>query len=264
MRTWHWFKIGNFVFALRATNAAISTKSICIFQKRKKRNKFSEKEFYLEMSIQSNTAAILVTAGQRHKVELLGEGSSGCYWATFACLQACDVSRELRIYHRHLAVLNHEELWHKKWKKNFPSLCIQGMIRGQKLTLVFSADLDVLDCLAGVIGNNDIRRDFFAMIINFLVKSDFQIQFTLRKCESLRNQGARESASTGWWSVLEFLDCESDRWSFVALKIIKENQYFYFIKFNSSQFISYNISQNRSTRSILTFWIFLILRKITL
>lgn len=63
------------------------------------------------MSVEGNAATILVAAGQRYEIKLLGEGGPGCDGATFARLQARNVTRKLSIDHRHLAVLDNKDLW---------------------------------------------------------------------------------------------------------------------------------------------------------
>lgn len=58
------------------------------------------------MSIQCDSAAVLVAAGERHEIEDLGEGGSGSDGAALAGLQTGDVAGELGVHHGHLAVLH--------------------------------------------------------------------------------------------------------------------------------------------------------------
>lgn len=65
---------------------------------------------YLEMSVESDAAAVLVATGEGHKVEDLGEGGAGGDRAALAGLQAGHMAGELSIHHSHFAVLNHVDL----------------------------------------------------------------------------------------------------------------------------------------------------------
>lgn len=62
------------------------------------------------MSIQSDSAAVLVAAGKGHEIEDLGEGGSGGDGAALAGLQAGDVAGELGVHHGNLTVLHDVDL----------------------------------------------------------------------------------------------------------------------------------------------------------
>lgn len=77
---------------------------------------------------------------------------------------------------------------------------------------------DISDLLPGVIAYHYVRSNFFAVIVNVLIQSDFQIDLTAGEGEALGDQGAGKTIGTSsLWSILQFLNCQLDNASFMAL-----------------------------------------------
>lgn len=108
----------------------------------------------------SQTSNILVAASQRHQVEGLRQASSGCYWATLAAFQRCNVAAELRVDHGNLNML-------------------------------YNHAADVANGFPGVVGNDDVGGNLLSMIVDFLVEGHFQTDLAVAESEALADKGAR-------------------------------------------------------------------------
>lgn len=112
------------------------------------------------------TTTVFVGTCNGDQEEGFRETCAGCNWATFSCLQTCDVFAELSVDHRHLAMLHNKAF-------------------------------DALNSLARVVGHDDVGRDFFTVIVNFTIQRDFQVDFTLREGETLADKGWRQATTWG-------------------------------------------------------------------
>lgn len=89
------------------------------------------------------------------------------------------------------------------------------------LTVLNNVAFDVSDLLPGVVAYHYVGSNLFAMIVNILIQGDFQVDLTAGKGEALGDQGARKTIGTSsLWSVLQFLNCQLDSASFMALVIL--------------------------------------------
>lgn len=110
------------------------------------------------------TSTIFIGAGNWHQKERFGKAGTWCDWATLSRLHACNVFAELSIDH-------------------------------SDFTMLYNEALNALNSLAGVVSYNDISRNLFAMIINLTIQSNFQVDFALRECETLANQGRWQTSA---------------------------------------------------------------------
>jgi hypothetical protein len=62
--------------------------------------------YYLEMSVESDSPAVLVAGCERYEEDDLREGGTRGDGAAFAGLHSSDMTRELGVHHGHLAVLD--------------------------------------------------------------------------------------------------------------------------------------------------------------
>lgn len=84
--------------------------------------------------------------------------------------------------------------------------------------MLHHVDLDVAHLLPGVVGDHDVGADFFAVVIDFLVQRDFQIDLAAGEREALGDERRWKTvACTRRRRVLKFLDGELDGASLVAL-----------------------------------------------
>lgn len=118
------------------------------------------------------TTDVLVAAGQRHKVEGLGKACPRCNRASFTALKRSDMAAELRVDHGDFDMLNHHAA---NVSHRFPR----------------------------VVRYNDIGRDLFAMVVDFLVQSYFQADLAVAESEALANKGAWKTSSSGSRRMLE-------------------------------------------------------------
>lgn len=64
-------------------------------------------------------------------------------------------------------------------------------------------NLDVLNGLPAVVGNDDVGGDLLPMVVDFAVKSDFQVDLSIPEGEALAYEGARETTATASGRILQ-------------------------------------------------------------
>jgi hypothetical protein len=143
-----------------------------------------------EAAVEGHPAAVFVGGGEGHQVDGFGEAGPGGDGAALAGLQARHVLGELRVDHRHFAVLHH-------------------------------VDFHVSDGFAGVVADGDAGTDLLAVVVDLAVEGHLEVDLAGGEGEAFGDDGARKSGhSSGTRHNLELLDGEGDGAALVAFVLL--------------------------------------------